>query len=63
MLPYRKMFILKLMFNLKQKSTTMMLITNQTMSTHASNEEYLETLITKLDKDNIAHDFDCRLGP
>jgi hypothetical protein len=28
------------MFNLKQKSTTVMLTTNQTMSIHASNEEY-----------------------
>jgi hypothetical protein len=41
----------------------MMLITNQTMLTHANNEKYSATFITTLDKDNIGHNLDCRSSP
>jgi hypothetical protein len=40
-----------------------MLITNQTMLTHANNEKYSATFITTLDKDNIGHNLDCRSSP
>jgi hypothetical protein len=40
-----------------------MLITNQTMLTHASNEKYSITFIIKLDNDNIAQNLNYRSDP